>query len=116
MAAAGRRALLAAGWYLHSNSKFAVLYEVEPFGGAEWTADEQELVLGGGVSKWGCSGVCPFPDKAESLDRKLWPLSCAVAERLWSPRSVNDSAAALGRLAVHRERLISRGVQAGKVV
>ena len=68
VAADGYEALLSAGWYVGSKSKWQAFYAVEPFepsGSAAfpWTPAEKARVLGGGVSKWGCSGFCPFPDK-----------------------------------------------------
>ena len=116
-AAKGRDVLLSAGWYVHSSSTLADFYAIEPFRlGQNWTDAQRGRVLGGGVSKWGCSGVCPFPTTPRTFDRKVWPLACAVAERLWSPYEATASFAdAEERIAVHRERLIARGVDAGRV-
>jgi hypothetical protein len=137
----GLRALQSAGWYVQSNSKWADFYTTEPLGlGPEktaarqqpatghergqwavpndgpWTPAEEALVLGGGVSKWGCSGVCLDPvDTVEKFDGQVWPVACAVAERLWSPRNCTNTASALPRLESHRERLLQRGVYASAV-
>lgn len=116
-AAAGREVLLSAGWYVHSSSKVEDFYSIEPFHlDGNWTDEQRLKVLGGGVSKWGCSGFCPFPTTPHNFDSKVWPLACAVAERLWSPYEATASFAdAEERIAVHRERLLARGVDAGKL-
>ena len=116
-AAKGRDVLLSAGWYVHSSSTLEDFYAIEPFHlGRDWTDEQRGRVLGGGVSKWGCSGFCPFPTTPRTFDPKVWPLACAVAERLWSPyEATANFADAHERIAVHRERLVARGVNAGKL-
>jgi hexosaminidase len=42
----------------------------------------------------------------------VWPRLAAIAERLWSPRSVNDTAMAEPRYDAFRCLLNRRGVQA----
>jgi hexosaminidase len=118
LASRGRKCVLAAGWYVEGKSKFADFYEVEPFAaGGEWTPQQKARVLGGGVSKWGCSGFCPFPDTSAKFDAKVWPLGCAVAERLWSPYGVSNTTDGhvMSRIEAHRSRLVARGVAAGEI-
>ena len=84
--------------------------------GFPWTPEQKARVLGGGVSKWGCSGFCPFPDKpGGKFDSMVWPVSCAVAERLWSAANVTDVRAAEPRIKAQRDRLVQRGVAAGRL-
>ena len=46
-----------------------------------------------------------FVDGANGISR-LWPRASAVAERLWSPREINDVEEAKFRLDDHRCRLL----------
>ena len=55
-----------------------------------------------------------FVDGANSLSR-LWPRASAVAERLWSLRSVNDVEEAKFRLDEFRCRLLRRGIEAAPI-
>lgn len=52
---------------------------------------------------------------ASDLFNTVWPRAAAAAERLWSPRAVNDTVTALPRLEWFRCVLDSRGVQAAPV-
>ena len=78
------------------------MYSEDPCQGVA-EADEP-LVLGGGGAEWG--------DDASTLGRTVWPRLAAIAERLWSPRSVNDTALAEPRYDAFRCLLNCRGVQA----
>ncbi|KAF5294923.1 hypothetical protein FQR65_LT10635 [Abscondita terminalis] len=62
-------------------------------------------VLGGEVCMWG-----ELVDE-NTLDNRIWPRAAAAAERLWSNPDTS-TAQAEQRMYRHRERLVSRGIQA----
>ena len=68
---------------------------------------EERLVLGGEACMWQ-----EYIDGSNVLST-VWPRAAAVAERLWSPRKVNDTKAAQPRLAQFRFLLQKRGIPAG---
>lgn len=71
-----------------------------------WNKVNRALVLGGEVCLWG-----EMVDD-NSLDMKLWPRAAAFAERIWSDTDPEQNLKdAHGRLAAHRDRLISRGIR-----
>lgn len=116
----GYRTVLSAGWYLSGNlvspSKWFDFYGQDPFDGSGWTEASKKQVLGGEVSKWGCSGLCLTPTTADDFDYFVWPTASAVAEVLWSDlppnRSANSTEArdAYGRLVAQAERMQARGI------
>ena len=73
--------------------------------------DEEQckLVLGGQGEMWG-----ETVDTSD-LEQTVWPKMAAIAERLWSARSVNNTDAALPRLERFRCLLNRRGVRAAPV-
>lgn len=66
--------------------------------------DEQKRILGGEATSWS-ELVTP-----ETVDSRIWPRTAAIAERLWSPRSVNDVRDMYRRLEVTGFRLEELGL------
>ncbi len=51
-----------------------------------------------------------YVDSSNIIPR-TWPRASAVAERLWSPETVNDQDEAAPRLQEHQCRMLARGYQ-----
>lgn len=109
---AGYRAVLSNSdaWYLNCGfnpgcayASFETVYGNEPFANSSLTPAQEALVLGGEAAMW-----TEFADDT-NVDPQVWPRLSAVAERLWSPRAVNNATAALPRLKDHRCRMVHRG-------
>lgn len=101
----GYRAVLSSCWYLDyisTGRDWPKYYLCDPhnFNG---TLAQKRLVIGGGAALWG-----EYVDST-NLTPRLWPRASAVAERLWSAHSVNDTEEASHRLEEHRCRLVQRG-------
>ena len=90
-------------WYLDQTlgKDWRAQYEFELCAGLP---DEScRYIIGGAASQWG--------ETADTSDlmQTIWPRAGAVGEKLWSPRSVNDTVAALPRYVAFRCYLNRRG-------
>ncbi|KAK9975098.1 hypothetical protein ABG768_023157 [Culter alburnus] len=105
---AGFTTILSAPWYLDYISygqDWQRYYKVEPLN-FPGTDAQKKLVIGGEACLWG-----EYVD-ATNLTPRLWPRASAVAERLWSDKSVTDIRNAYNRLVQHRCRMVKRGIPA----
>uniref|UniRef100_A0A8C1M4Z7 Beta-hexosaminidase n=1 Tax=Cyprinus carpio TaxID=7962 RepID=A0A8C1M4Z7_CYPCA len=105
---AGFTTILSAPWYLDYISygqDWQHYYKVEPLS-FPGTDAQKKLVIGGEACLWG-----EYVD-ATNLTPRLWPRASAVAERLWSDKSVTDVGNAYNRLVQHRCRMVKRGIPA----
>ena len=102
----GYRGLLSFGYYLDLMWPASRHYAVEPLSGqgASLNAEEKARILGGESCMW--SEFIP----PETIDSRIWPRNAAIAERLWSPASVQDPASLYERLGRVSERLEMLGL------
>eukprot|EP00939_MAST-03C_sp_MAST-3C-sp1_P002502 g2502.t1 len=109
--ATGRRCVLSSGFYLnhgpnnYGDGLWEDFYENEP---SSYSASP--LLLGGAAAMWS-ERVDQY-----NFDGIVWPRAAATAEVLWSPQNYTQAGATANvshRLAVHRCRMVSRGVRSG---
>ena len=102
----GYRGLLSFGYYLDLMWPASRHYAVEPLSGqgASLNAEEKARILGGESCMWS-EFITP-----ENIDSRIWPRNAAIAERLWSPASVQDPASLYERLGRVSERLEMLGL------
>jgi hexosaminidase len=93
--AQGYRGILSSGYYLDHLQPAAAHYAVDPLGGAAANLDSEQAarILGAEACMWG-----EYVDW-ETVDSRIWPRAVAFAERLWSPREVNDVESMYTRMA-----------------
>jgi hexosaminidase len=106
--AQGFQAVLYAPWYLNYISygqDWIGYYQTDP---DDWqgTPQQKALLIGGTACFW-----AEFIDST-NLVAEAWPRASAVAERFWSPASVNDVTSAQARINAWRCLLIRRGIPA----
>jgi hexosaminidase len=101
----GYAGILSSGYYLDHLLPAAKHYEVDPIrADAGLTEQEAARILGGEACMWG-EYVGP-----ETIDSRIWPRLAAIAERLWSPRTVTDVSDMYRRLAIESVRLEELGL------
>jgi hexosaminidase len=88
--------ILSNGYYLDFALAPADYYRVDPLGGAasSLTPEQASRILGGEACMW-AELVSP-----ENVDSRIWPSMAAIAERFWSPQSVQDVDSMYRRLEV----------------
>jgi hexosaminidase len=101
----GYRGILSAGYYLNHKNNAETHYAVDPLPAASsLTSEEQARILGGEACMW------TEQTGPHTLDSRIWPRAAAIAERLWSPRSVGSVDDMYRRLAVESLRLEALGL------
>lgn len=115
----GYRGLLSSGYYIDLNQPASEHYLADPMnaagGAAEkggsakkpLTPEQERNILGGEATMW-TEFISP-----EILDNRVWPRTAAIAERLWSPRSVREVASMYERLALVSRELELMGLRNG---
>lgn len=101
----GYQGILSAGYYLDHIDSAADHYRVDPIpANSDLTPQQSALILGGEACMWSES-IDP-----QTIDSRIWPRTAAIAERLWSPRSVNNVDDMYRRLWVESLRIESLGL------
>jgi len=101
----GYNGILSAGYYIDLILPASEHYQADPIpSNTSLTADEAKHILGGEATMWG-EWVNP-----ETIDSRIWPRTAAIAERLWSPRNVNDIEDMYRRLAIISRQLEELGL------
>src|SRR3984957_652098 len=101
----GYDSILSAGYYLNLMSTAAAHYMVDPLPQTNGLSPEQQArILGGEACIW------TEQTSPQDIDSRIWPRTAAIAERLWSPREVNDVDDMYRRLNVESLRLEAQGL------
>ncbi len=101
----GFATILSNGYYIDYCQTAAQLYANDPLpANTPLSVEQQQHVLGGEATMW-AEWVSP-----ETIDSRIWPRTAAIAERLWSPRDVNDVGDMYRRLAIVSRRLEETGL------
>ncbi|MGH9756620.1 MAG: beta-N-acetylhexosaminidase [Candidatus Acidiferrales bacterium] len=97
----GYRGILSSGYYLDLMWPASQHYAQDPLSGnaAALNPEEQARILGGEACMWS-EFVTP-----ENIDLRIWPRMAAIAERLWSPRQVQDVDSMYRRIDAESRRL-----------
>jgi len=101
----GYNGVLSAGYYIDLSFPTSQHYAIDPIAAnSTLTPSEAEHVLGGEATMWS-EWVSP-----ETIDSRIWPRTAAIAERLWSPRTVTNVDDMYRRLDVISVRLEELGL------
>jgi hexosaminidase len=101
----GYNGILSAGYYIDLIFPASQHYLADPLpADSALTAEEAKHVMGGEATMWG-EWVSP-----ETIDSRIWPRTAAIAERLWSNRTVTDINDMYRRLAVISRQLEELGL------
>jgi len=101
----GYDGILSNGYYIDLIQPASQHYASDPLpADSTLTPEEAKHVLGGEATMW-AEWVTP-----ETIDSRIWPRTAAIAERLWSPRTVTDVPDMYRRLAVISRQLEELGL------
>ena len=103
----GYMGILSNGYYLDHILSAEQHYRVDPHSGdaTELTEEERARILGGEACMWS-----EFIT-AETIDSRIWPRTAVIAERFWSPQSLNDVDDMYRRLEVLNPKLEVLGLK-----
>jgi hexosaminidase len=101
----GYQGILSQPYYLDGMKSAKEYYLSDPLpSSSDLTPEQRKLILGGEICMWG------EQLNERSIDSRIWPRSAAIAERFWSPESVNNVDDMYRRLEVESIRLEAVGL------
>ncbi|MEN6310894.1 MAG: family 20 glycosylhydrolase [Acidobacteriota bacterium] len=101
----GYQGILSNGYYIDLCRPASDHYAVDPIpADSSLTEAQKALILGGEATMWS-EIVSP-----ETIDSRIWPRTAAIAERLWSPASVDNVEDMYRRLAIIEIELEEAGL------
>lgn len=80
----GYTTILSNGYYIDLMYPASAHYLVDPLPDVSLSETEQQRILGGEATMWS-ELVTPM-----TIDSRIWPRTAAIAERFWSPKTIND--------------------------
>ncbi|MBL4652595.1 MAG: family 20 glycosylhydrolase [Flavobacteriales bacterium] len=102
----GYKVMLSSGYYIDLCKPASAHYLNDPLSAdTELTAEEQKNVLGGEATMWAELVT------EETIDSRIWPRTCAIAERFWSPQNIVDVNDMYRRLEINSFKLEELGLQ-----
>jgi hexosaminidase len=105
----GYDGILSNGYYIDLSYPASEHYASDPLPADSGLSEAQAAhILGGEATMWG-EWVSP-----ETIDSRIWPRTAAIAERLWSPREVNDVEDMYRRLKIISRQLEELGLTHSK--
>ena len=105
----GYDGILSNGYYIDLSYPASQHYVADPLPADSGLSEaEAAHILGGEATMWS-EWVSP-----ETIDSRIWPRTAAIAERLWSPREVNDVEDMYRRLKIISRQLEELGLTHSK--
>ena len=102
----GYKAILSYGYYIDLIQPASYHYQNDPVPDSViLTTDETKLILGGEATMWS-ELITPT-----TIDSRIWPRTAVIAERLWSPKEVNNIDDMYRRLDIVSMHLETLGLQ-----
>lgn len=102
----GHPSILSYGYYIDLIQPASYHYQNDPIpDSVKLSEGERKLVLGGEATMWS-EMVTPL-----TVDSRIWPRTAAIAERLWSPKTVTDVEDMYRRLDIVSLQLEALGLQ-----
>ncbi len=104
-ASLGYKTVLSQGYYIDLLLPASKHYKNDPLSyNTGLTTEQAKNVLGGEATMWG-ELVTPL-----TIDSRIWPRTAAIAERLWSPQTIQDEQNMYKRLEVISQQLENIGI------